>query len=386
LSLWQDQDRSPAKQKLSRAGFTLIETIISMSLVTLLMAIVWTMFSVYTKLESKGVAAAKESALVRSMDRQLRHDLLHAVGIDTTRRLSIEAAPDQPANSFPSNGYLIGTATDLHFVICSEPISPGTGDHIRVISYQPRSMIEDEFDELEQSGTELEIEVQQESEFDFMEDNATPLGIDRHDRSWTSYTEARTTDDSDQELLNTNRSMTLDADDLVQVGQRSFGDEDRDQRYVEAEDATDEIPEVQRLNFRYFDGNGWTSSWDSTASGSLPMAIEIGFDLEMETDGAIAQASQNTDGLQPNDDSGDRDFNNRPNKNRLSESAPADADTITIDGINDFDTIVITEYQFVVSVPAATAPSPRQGSGLRSDQSDENVEQNGDSWLEESEL
>ena len=44
----------------------------------------------------------------------------------------------------------------------------------------------------------------------------------------------------------------------------------------------DEVPEVIWLEFRYFDGSAWTSSWDSRSSGRLPVAVEMRFELKQE--------------------------------------------------------------------------------------------------------
>lgn len=360
--------RSPVNPEVSRVAFTLIETIIAMSLMTLLMAIVWTMFSVYTKLESKGVAAAKESALIRSIDRQLRQDLLHTVGIDKARPLTIKGDSEQAANWFPINGYLIGTATDLHFVICREPISAEPIGQIRVISYQPRSLVEDELEDADPLVTGESDDVRRGTDLGLADGNLTPLGIDRHDRSWASYIEARSADDSDQNLLSTNRPTALDADDLIQVGPSPLLNQEQDQLDAEAEDTTDQIPEIQYLNFRFFDGDGWRSVWDSTASGRLPIAIEVSFDLEMVHEQTTKSESSQRDGVQFEGVTGKALGSDTRDRNQLRESTSAD--TITIEGADDFDTAVTTEYRFIVSIPAASVPRLDRESGQAADSDD----------------
>ncbi len=61
----------------SSAAFTLLEVIISMSLVSTLMLLVWSLFSTYTRLEERSSRTAVELQLVRSVSRQLRSDLQH---------------------------------------------------------------------------------------------------------------------------------------------------------------------------------------------------------------------------------------------------------------------------------------------------------------------
>lgn len=52
-----------------KEGFTLIETIISLSLAAVLLAVVWSMFDVYTKIEQKGVAVADQANVLRAIRR-----------------------------------------------------------------------------------------------------------------------------------------------------------------------------------------------------------------------------------------------------------------------------------------------------------------------------
>ena len=62
---------------MNRRGFTLMEVIISMTLMSLLMVLVWSLFSTYTRLEERSSRTATELQLVRSVSRQLRSDLEH---------------------------------------------------------------------------------------------------------------------------------------------------------------------------------------------------------------------------------------------------------------------------------------------------------------------
>ena len=43
--------------------------------------------------------------------------------------------------------------------------------------------------------------------------------------------------------------------------------------------------EVKSLNFRYYNGLDWTDSWDSTADGVLPLAVEVTIGLSLENEG-----------------------------------------------------------------------------------------------------
>ena len=41
----------------------------------------------------------------------------------------------------------------------------------------------------------------------------------------------------------------------------------------------DHVPEIERLEFRYFDGQRWHGHWDSSVSGNLPAAVEMSFEF-----------------------------------------------------------------------------------------------------------
>ncbi|MBM4049376.1 MAG: hypothetical protein FJ279_30130, partial [Planctomycetes bacterium] len=56
----------------------------------------------------------------------------------------------------------------------------------------------------------------------------------------------------------------------------------------EEPEVEDYAPEVKSLNLRYYDGTDWAESWDSTADGVLPLAVEVTIGL------AIGEESQST--------------------------------------------------------------------------------------------
>ena len=66
-----------SKADSNRGAFTLFEIIIAMSLVSILMVLVWSLFSTYSRLAERSTRTATEMQLVRSVSRQLRSDLQH---------------------------------------------------------------------------------------------------------------------------------------------------------------------------------------------------------------------------------------------------------------------------------------------------------------------
>jgi hypothetical protein len=51
------------------------------------------------------------------------------------------------------------------------------------------------------------------------------------------------------------------------------------------DDSVVTVPEVASLAFRYYDGKGWSGSWNSLQKKSLPVAIEVTFTVRMEEPG-----------------------------------------------------------------------------------------------------
>ena len=44
----------------------------------------------------------------------------------------------------------------------------------------------------------------------------------------------------------------------------------------------DYLPEVSSFRFRFFDGDSWSDSWDAVAKKSLPLSVELSFDIDMD--------------------------------------------------------------------------------------------------------
>ena len=327
-------------------GFTLIETIIAMTLLSLLMAIVWTMFSVYTKLEAKGVAVAGESELVRAIDRQLRRDILHIVAIDKQRSVPLDLGSDPMATEFPQNGYLVGSATELHFVVCTEPESADAEDPIRVISYQPRSMVADSEDQLGvDNDADFALATDGDVQSRMTDEDETPLGIDRHDRCWRKYWEQSTTASRLEDSLSNRGPIALDADDFMQIGATSLDESTSRQGIIQRQDQTDPIPELRRLSFRYYDGQAWISQWDSSIQRRLPWAIEINFDLKMHQDPSSPETDKPT-------------LDRQVDQPLAVDTLGADANSITLGENSQFEDMPLTDYRIVVKVLAASPQRP----------------------------
>ena len=238
-------------------GFTLVETLITLSLAVFLLLVVWRMFDVYTRIENKGVSASQKAAVVRAVQRQLRSDLRRLVYIDPT-----QPAPTQFAGSeqsvYPTNGYLFGTSTELTFV------TVGSNDQKiqRVISYVPQ-----------RRDARRQREVLQRAN---VEDESV-TGVIRVDQSWIAFQKGRSKAGDDFSRFAAGRKIDLQEDDFLVIGQSQPNQREYPPLATKPE-IRDLIPEIESWRFRYFDG-GWRDRWDSSWHRRFPKAIEISFDM-----------------------------------------------------------------------------------------------------------
>ncbi len=76
----------------------------------------------------------------------------------------------------------------------------------------------------------------------------------------------------------------------------------------------DDVPEIAWLEFRYFDGSSWRTSWESESSGQLPVAVEMRFELVEEKKTPV----------RPSRDDDTELVNQQPTNERTSDRASSD--------------------------------------------------------------
>ncbi|MBI2479681.1 MAG: prepilin-type N-terminal cleavage/methylation domain-containing protein [Planctomycetia bacterium] len=292
------------RTKTSRHGFTLLEVIIASSLAATLMLLVWSLFSVYSKLYDKGVQQATELQLVRSVMRQLRSDLHHAsAALMPTRDVFATVPSDGSALvsdreiadhiPLPSGAQLLGTSTRLQMVLrassranmhqpslqtaIDEFTTPAVYELVEYVWY-PRS------DSLTR-GSEVLEEYELGQESTDVERAPGAVGLTRRATPWFLQNSERASDRPSEYAGSIDpRSETSLA---VNPGTESL----RPPAWRE-----DAVPEVARLQFRYFDGTSWLGHWDSGQAGRFPVAIEIAFDLQPEEQPDDELADEHLDG------------------------------------------------------------------------------------------
>ncbi len=270
-------------------GFTLLETVIAMTLVSVLMLLVWSIFGIYTKLEAKGVVAAQEISLLRAIHRQMRDDLLRVVPIDPDRNpsmvseMSLASGATTPA--LP-NGFLIGTTSEIHFAIFDRPAG-SKRLMSRIVSYQAQSRRSELLSD-EDPGTD-------DPEPSDLPANSLGLkpfsaGIERHVESWSQYLQHRTQEVSLADEFARAPPSSLDVDDLLVIGPPDEFTDPDSEGTSETPETTDPVPEVGRHQFRFYDGATWVDQWDSTSTGRLPLAIRFELDVDPPRDENVEES------------------------------------------------------------------------------------------------
>ncbi|MDP6554308.1 MAG: prepilin-type N-terminal cleavage/methylation domain-containing protein [Pirellulaceae bacterium] len=277
----------------NRNGFTLLEVIIASSLAATLMLLVWSLFSIYSKLNDKGARQATELQIVRSLMRQLHSDLHHARSSWMSTRDGFPAV-SQTLNdgastafagdgtdliSLPPGAQLLGSDTRFRLVVraprrraahgsvertaVEEVPPPDLCDVVEYI-WKPRP-------ELLPPGDEFPAKDDVQQRFADVGDEGQAAGLVRRVTPWFLP-------NTDEDTARSNENGTAPSRSS-ESGRGADMDPQRLQQQMIHEDA---VPEIVTLQFRYFDGTVWLSHWDSRQTGRLPAAVEIAFDVQAE--------------------------------------------------------------------------------------------------------
>jgi prepilin-type N-terminal cleavage/methylation domain-containing protein len=277
-------------------GFTLLEMLIASFLIGVIVTALWSLSSVYTRLFEAGLHRVETVQVVRALVEQLRKDLLHAVqdpigGISTTERRSV------PVRRFG----LFGTETELRLDVLQPLPEGGQGEpeygdrhtatagsrkarlpELRTVYYRFhafQSSLGSSQDSDQPVGGPLESSQKLPilpGLIRWEEDFETPLS--QKTESSTSVSglglggmgkEER----RQQEGFPASFSSQLSLPELYQELEKTFGEQ------------VLYLPEVVDFRLRYFDGQSWSSRWDSLARRALPVAIEVVFRVELEAEG-----------------------------------------------------------------------------------------------------
>lgn len=292
------------------AGFSLLEVIIALLAMSVLMLAVWSLMSTFTSTARRGEASIRRAELLRSLYRTIDSELQSIVideiddstasddlnsrfGITSLQLSSGPRDSSSDSNEFPA---LIGTPHSLEFSTVSVPID--------AIFDELSKVDEEVVDEANKPVTFPEIR-RVRYEFAFNEQDQAVLGFVRRELSWSTskLLENDLDASTDQEKIENSTFAKLDVEAMLlkqfgailpELGTDGSDDDENDFQSSDEywnqvsganyqaplpQPVMDVVLGIKRMQFRFFDGSVWKTSWDSSADNGLPVAIDIVFDL-----------------------------------------------------------------------------------------------------------
>lgn len=292
-------------QRRKPKGFSLLEVMVAMTLATVLLGAVWTLFQILTKRQTIEIEHAETNQMLRSLHQRLTRDLNNLPAID--RRAAVPLPPVFDAESMPG-----GRLPWPYNVLDAAPsaAAPATvlrGNRTSLSLLQFLEPMEwnslDDQDEEPTTGQQsnqraplVKQVVYHLPDWPMADDSSDDEGFasDSEDSEDSESEGRRDLSELVREELGMNQTVSLDPSpngmESRQEDYFSNGDRDRNQApesspMMGAEpDVTDESEPMARresLNdiavatFAYFDGRRWRNEWDTDLEKRLPIAIRF---------------------------------------------------------------------------------------------------------------
>ncbi len=311
-------------------GFTLLEVLIALVLSSVLLAGLWALFSTYEALFSGGQAKVENAQLIRALFEQIARDLRSAIP-DSSAGVPGQSASVRRFGLFGTESALqvdVLQMSDAHWALEStgqdEPTEsdrPQNVPELHTVQYLFQEAGEGESPE---SGVREGL-VRRELGWEI------PAG-DRRNSGGLGRTSGRS-------RSNHGSTSATGSGDPMNLSGAEFDPED---------DSLLEVPEVVKLGFRYYDGSGWTTQWNSLTQKSLPVAVEVVLSLKRPQDSWRRRPSVATSVESASE--GD-----------ASEEGALEEDASEEDVLQEFLTgsseqADVPEYRLLVFLPAASRP------------------------------
>ena len=299
-----------------RSAFTLLEVLLASVLSATLLLTLWSLIGTYTSLFATGGAKTEQSQIARSLLQQMSDDLGSAIQ-DTATRAHLKSTKahtskqsnDSRAVSSPPTTETGGSPTDPNIVrhfglfgtrhelridvlqivplevslaACQsddggarDPLSADEphrrAPELRTVCYT--------FNKRRETGDLKTFDVMSTDDESSMEEAL--LGLVREEMDFETRNPAGTGTRLAGRLASRsadNKVTEQGTIDQFDAAKGEATESDIDARIDSG--AVLWVPEVVGLEFRYFDGSGWTSQWDSIKRKSLPVAVEIRLEIE----------------------------------------------------------------------------------------------------------
>ena len=276
-----------------RRAFTLLEVLIAVVLAMTLLLGLWGLMGIYSRLFESGKAKTEQSQLARALLQQLTDDLRSTIQ-DSPVEGQLAGAAARPGSdgqtAGASSGFetpsavrrfgLFGSAHSLVFDVVQvtpEQAFPPAEEGISPDADEPALGRAPELRTVQYTFVEPEVSAE--------EDIAATMDVGRdrdEDRPETRPGLTRREQDFEppEERADSRLDRTVAAA-TAQAASRRDGDLDVPGFEGQPDDPSITwVPEVVGLSLRYFDGRGWSSTWDSLQRKSLPVAIEARIEIE----------------------------------------------------------------------------------------------------------
>lgn len=234
----------------ARQGFTLLELLVAAVLTSVLMAGVWSMMSTYGRLFEKGQAKVEQSQLVRALVEQFSDDLRSAIP-DTATGLP-------GASSSMRRFGLFGTSRSLQVdvlqVVPSQVTGMRAGGESNSLANRPSSTPSLQVPELHTIQYWVATATGEGPAA------GTLQGLVRRELDWETPVAGKSED------VSLSLGATAEEGDPTAAAFPEVNPQDP---------SILSVPEVTNVAFRYYDGKGWSSQWNSLEKKSLPVAVEV---------------------------------------------------------------------------------------------------------------
>ena len=261
-----------------RSGFTLIEILITTVLSASLLAVLWGLFGVYAGLFEKGQAQVSQAQSARAILQQLSEDLHAAIEDGPGDRPSDEWAMLSGDVASVRRFGLLGTRSTMQIDVLAV-IPPEDGPRL-------------DADVTTAGQGALQVPELRTIYYTFVAEASAPEAADLALSAEPDQTGSNQPESGQLGLTRLELDFETPYANDYSV---SFDDEPTSATASSAEDdSVLRMPEVVRLEFRYFDGSGWSDTWDSLQRGSLPVAVEVTLQVKPfeEPDAAVDVAPQ----------------------------------------------------------------------------------------------
>jgi len=268
-----------------RSGFTLIEVLLAAALTATLLACLWSLFAIFSRLFETAPAKTEHARLVSAVAQQIADDLQSAIEDSpaTDRRFG----PARGSSAVRRFG-LVGTSSSLRLDVLQalpqEKTPPGDGSPVEGLRSAPAPRVPElrtvfyEFVSAEDTAGAAEGAGAEPSDATAAEADGTTStrsGLMRWEIDFETPLERSREPRLVRRLpAKTEKSVSGPAAAAEKPADQDFS------TFQPDDDSVTWVPEIARLEFRYFDGRGWSGSWDSLKRKSLPVAVEVTLEVE----------------------------------------------------------------------------------------------------------